>query len=351
VKVGSIPGGAIEWLLVKANQIPVPVIDSFSAMMNAKAILAANELKVFDALAGGPLTARELAARIGASEHGTQDLADALCASGYLAREAERVALTASSRKWLVSSSPSYVGHMLEHINDLWGVWLNLEEAIRKGSPPASNYQDWLGNEDYRRILRRHIVGLRDMARFSAPELLRAVRLPAGARRLLDIGGGHGGYSVAFCKKYAGLTATVFDLEATAEIGRQIVERERMSDRVKFEVGNFLTDELGSGYDAALYFNIIHNYSEAENRRVLAKAAAALKPGGRLIIWDMFKEPGGGRDVQPALMALHMLVASGGTSYLVEDVYGWLADAGFERPTRKETRTAPGLSLILTRKP
>jgi ubiquinone/menaquinone biosynthesis C-methylase UbiE len=351
VKVGSIPGGPIEWLLVKANQIPVPIIDSFSAMMNAKAILAANELGVFDALADGPLSARELASRIGASEQGTQALADALCVSSYLAREDGRVALTPSSRKWLVSSSPAYIGHMLEHINDLWGVWLNLEEAIRKGSPPASNYQDWLSNKDYHRILRRHIVGLRDMAKFSAPELLRAIKLPARARRLLDIGGGHGGYSIALCEKYEKLTATVFDLEATAEIGRKLVEREHMSDRVKFEVGDFLTDDLGSGYDAALYFNIIHNYSEQENRRVLAKAAAALKPGGRLVVWDMFKEPDGERDIQPALMALHMLVASGGTSYLLEDVYSWLGEAGFERFVRKETRTAPGLSLILARKP
>jgi hypothetical protein len=44
-------------------------------------------------------------------------------------------------------------------------------------------------------------------------------------------------------------------------------------------------------------------------------------------------------------------VASGGTSYLIDEVEGWLSDAGFTRPARKTTRTAPGLTLVIARKP
>jgi len=341
----------IERLLVKTNRIPVPLIDSFSAMMNAKAILAANELGLFTALAERPLSASELAAHLKASERGVADLSDALCASGYLEREGAKLRLTAISRKWLVRSSRHYIGNMLEHVNDLWGVWLNLEEAVRKGAPPGVDYQDWLTNEEHQRILRRHIVGLRDMAKLTAPELIRSVKLPASSKRLLDVGGGHGGYSIAFCRRYPHLSATVFDLGPTSSIGREIVEREGMSERVRFQVGDFLSDDLGSGYDAALYFNIFHNYSEEDNRCVLRKAFDALAPGGQIVVWDMFKEPGGERDVLPALMALHMMVASGGTSYLIDEAEEWLSDAGFTRPARKTTRTAPGLTLLIARKP
>lgn len=350
MKVGSKPKGLVEWLLVKANQIPVPLIDSFSAMMNAKAILVANEIGLFNALAQRPLPPRVLAKHLGASVRGISDLADALCANGYLAREGDRVALTDISRKWLVRSSPAYIGNMLEHVNDLWPVWTHLEEAVRTGAAPGSNYQNWLRDKKYRRILERHILGLRDLARFIAPELTLAVRMPRRARRLLDIGGGHGGYSIAFCEKHPSLTATVFDLEPTSEIGREVVDREGMSDRVKFEVGDFLSDDFGSDYDVALYFNIIHNFSEEDNRKVLAKVARALKRGGVLAVWDMFKEPAGARDIQPTLMALHMLVASGGTAYLKETVTGWLREAGFDKVIHKETRTAPGLTIIIARK-
>jgi SAM-dependent methyltransferase len=365
MKVGAIPDGLLERLLVKANQIPLPLVDSFSAMMNAKAILVANEMGLFNALDERPVTVRVLAKHLGASHRGMSDLVDALSASGYLKREGERVELSQVSRKWLVRSSPHYIGNMLEHVNDLWAVWLNLEEAIRKGGPPASNYQDWLKDEGHRTMLRRHILGLRDTARLAAPEVVRLLRLPAAKkaprpaggptdsrpRRLLDIGGGHGGYSIALCEKHTDLTATVFELEATAEIGREIVEREKMSGRVKFQVGDFLSDDFESGYAAALYFNILHNYSEEDNRRVLGKVFDALEPGGVLGVWDMFKEKRGERDVLPALMALHMLVASGGTSYLIEDVCGWLRQIGFRRITRRPTRTLPGLILITAHKP
>lgn len=360
MKVGAIPGGFLEKLLIKTNQIPVPLIDTFSAMMNAKAILAAKEIGLFKSLDQKTASERVLAKHLGMSLRGITDLVDVLCANGYLKRDGNRIALTLMSRKWLAPSSPHYIGNMLEHVNDLWGVWLNLEEAIRIGAPPAANYEDWLKDEKHRQILRRHIEGLRDTARLSAPEVIRIIRLPdlkkaAGAgfasRRLLDVGGGHGGYSIAFCQKCSGLSAEVFDLAATAEIGREIVETEGMSARVKFNVGDFLEDDFDSGYTIALYFNIIHNYSEEDNRRVLKKAFDALEPGGVLAVLDMFKEESGERDMLPALMALHMLVASGGTSYLLEEVTGWLHDSGFRRIASRQTRTLPGLTLITARKP
>jgi ubiquinone/menaquinone biosynthesis C-methylase UbiE len=365
MKVGTKLGGPLEWLLLRLNVIPAPLVDSFSAMMNAKAILAANELGLFNALSGGPLAIAELSRRIGATGQGVERLVDALAASGYLVVKGKRCRLSRVSRKWLVRSSPTYIGHMLEHVNDLWAVWRNLEEAVITGGPPADDYQDWLRSEEYRWMLRRHIVGLRDAARLSAPELLRAVRLP-GAKtaeaaeaapgadselRLLDIGGGHGGYSIAFCEKYSRLTATVFDLEATSEIGREIVEREGMSERVRFQTGDFLSDEFGSGYAAAFYFNILHNYSEADNRRVLDKAYRALKPGGLIAAWDIFKAENGAPALLPALMALHMLVASGGTSYRLEEVDGWLREIGFGSIRHKRMSTLPGFTLVIARKP
>lgn len=360
MKVGTKADGLIEALLLIANQIPTPLLETFSAMMNAKAILAANEIGLFNALAERPLTPHVLAKHLGTSERGMIDLIDVLCASRYLRRDGKRVRLTAMSRKWLTRASPQYIGNMLEHVNDLWAVWLNLEAALRTGVPPAAQYQDWLKDAAYHRILRRHILGLRDLAKFNAPEVTRIVRLPAAksaakagsrSRRLLDIGGGHGGYAMAFCHKYADLTATVFELAATAEIGREIVEREAMSERVQFQIGDFLADDLGADYAAALYFNILHNYGEADNRRVLENVFDALRPGGVLAVWDMFKEPGRARDAQPALMALHMLVASGGTSYLLSEVQRWLDEIGFRRFTQRKLRTLPGSTLIVARKP
>src|SRR5262245_5173489 len=102
MKIEAKADGLLETLLLKANQIPTPLVETFSAMMNAKAILAANEIGLFNALDARPLTPHVLAKHLGTSERGMIDLTDAMCANGYLARTGKRVQLTALSRKWLV---------------------------------------------------------------------------------------------------------------------------------------------------------------------------------------------------------------------------------------------------------
>jgi hypothetical protein len=77
----------------------------------------------------------------------------------------------------------------------------------------------------------------------------------------------------------------------------------------------------------------------------------AMNSGGVLAVWDMFTERDVRPEVQPALMALHMLVSSGGTSYLIEDVTRWLVEAGFEKTVVRRTRTSPGLILVTCVKP
>ena len=346
MKVGAKPANPLEWLLFKTDQVPLPLVDTFLAMMNAKAILAANELGIFETLADGGKTAEQIASATGVAIRGTSDLLEALCANGYIEKAGGHFELTSTASKWLVGSSPLFVGHMLQHINDLWPIWSNLEAAIRQGRPPASDYQDWLRNPKYREMLRRHILGLSDMVQLTAPELVRRIRISKDAKSLLDVGGGHGGYSVAFCQKHADLKATVFELEATAKIGKNIVAASGMSDRVEFRTGDFLNDDLGNEYDLALYFNIVHNFGESENRTMFRRIFDAMTNGGVLAVWDMFTSQDEQAEVQPALMALHMLVSSGGTSYPAAEVREWLVDAGFDKTVLRKTRTAPGLSLI-----
>src|SRR5437762_687641 len=56
--------------------------------------------------------------------------------------------------------------------------------------------------------------GMRAQATFAVPEVARRTPVPRGARDMLDIGGSHGYFSVALCRRHAGLRATVLDLPA-----------------------------------------------------------------------------------------------------------------------------------------
>lgn len=102
-----------------------------------------------------------------------------------------------------------------------------------------------------------------------------------GARRLLDLGGGHGLYSIAFAQKYRGLKVTLFDLPHIVALAERFVRRFGMENRINLVGGNFLTDDIGSGFDAVLCANILHG---DKREAVLPKVRRALNPGGRLIV-------------------------------------------------------------------
>jgi len=130
----------------------------------------------------------------------------------------------------------------------------------------------------------------------SGDDVVAKVKLPPGARRLLDVDGGHGLYSIRFCRRHPRLMATVFDLPQALDAARQTIVAERMTDRVSVQRGNFAHDDLGSGYDVGQL------------------------PG---------KAMGPVAEAVARLQALNMLNAAASQAYAFEDIPGWLAAAGF----------------------
>jgi 2-polyprenyl-3-methyl-5-hydroxy-6-metoxy-1,4-benzoquinol methylase len=109
--------------------------------------------------------------------------------------------------------------------------------------------------------------------------------VPKTARSLLDIGGSHGFYSVALCRRYAGLTATILELPEAIPTAAEILAREGMADLVVHVAGNVLEDDLGVGaYDAVLIANLVHHFDAGQNFDLAQKVARALRPGGVLLV-------------------------------------------------------------------
>ncbi|PRC49425.1 methyltransferase type 12, partial [Mycobacterium sp. ITM-2017-0098] len=125
-------------------------------------------------------------------------------------------------------------------------------------------------------------------------------------RSLLDIGGGHGWYSAQLCRRYPRLTATVFDLPGSAAIGREIIAGAGMADRVVHRDGDATTDDLGTGYDAVLCFNLLHHMTAEQTVHLFGRIHTALAPGGTLAVMDAFAEPGRRTSAQANVLGLFM---------------------------------------------
>ena len=156
-----------------------------------------------------------------------------------------------------------------------------------------------------------------------AVETARAVADRHAPGRALDLGGGHGRYAAELAER--GWEVTIFDRAGIVELAR-----ERHADRFGYLAGDFLREDLGGPYEAILLSNIVHGLSDDEIDGLLPRMRAALRPGGLLVLKDMFFDDTGVGPRVPALFGVTMLMyTEGGRSYGVAELRPRLADAGF----------------------
>ena len=174
-----------------------------------------------------------------------------------------------------------------------------------------------------------------------------AVSVPDDTTRLVDIGGGHGLYTIKLCQRHANLTATIFDLQGAVEAIDDEISAE-LEGRVSTKAGDYRTDDFGDGYDLALLFNVIHAHDPTENTALFKRVADSLAPNGRIVVLDQW-EGSGRTPVSRAglrFVALTYLTTLSATVYAHEEVTSWLREAGFAEINRKSVGPLSGLALI-----
>ncbi len=168
-----------------------------------------------------------------------------------------------------------------------------------------------------------------------ASRALSAVYDFAPHRRLLDIGGGIGSWSVAVANAYGHMTATVVDLPAVLSLTRQRVAEHGLSERISAVACDVMTGTLPEGHDAVLLANLVHYFSPEQNLTLLRRIRAAVDAGTRLLAADFWTDPTHTRPVMAALMAGEFAaVLENGDVYSVEEAEGWFASTGWRLVTQ-----------------
>jgi len=338
MKVGVIPENILERVALAVGVVPRPMFDTHVAMMLARTIMAATKLGVFEVLASRPLTAHKVAAQCGTDPRATEKLLTALAGSGYVRAEHGRYALAPVARKWLLTDSPqSLRDKMLNQFTE-WEWIEGYEEFAGSGTP--LDIHESMSDDEWGLYQR----SMRALASSSASEVARRTPVPKGARDMLDIGGSHGYYSVAICRRHPGLRAVILDLPEAVKHAEPILVREGMGDRVTHRAGNALTDDLGTqAWDLVFIANLVHHFDERANRDLVRRIARALRPGGILVIQDFIRlqQPGEGGQVG-ALNELYFALTSQSGTWSLAEITGWQQEAGLvpRRPLR--LLTLPG---------
>ena len=298
------------------------LLDLARAFQEARLLLTGAELDLFTLLAPGPLPAEALAERLEADLPALTILLDALAAMGLLVKREESYQTEPSVRDMLASDSPGSILPMILHCAHLWGRWGELTALVARPRAEGITEEDKL----------RSFIGAMHVV--AAPQAERIVALvdPGPARRLLDVGGASGTYTLAFLSASPEMRATLFDRPPVVGLARERLQEEGMLDRVDLVAGDFYRDPLPGGHDLVFLSAIIHQNTPAENVELFRKSFAALEPGGRIVVRDHVLSPDRTLPRRAALFAVNMLAAeNGGNSYTFEEIQAALAEVGFAR--------------------
>lgn len=319
------------------------IVETSAAFQKSRILLTALELGVFDALGDRSLTGERVAEAIGAEPKATERFLNAVCAFGLLVKRGNLFRNSPLSARRLVKGKPGYMAE-LRHKANTWGAWSLMTDSVRAGVSPLASKVGHVGRmriDDF--IAMMHEQGLRQ-----SPSVVSSIDLK-GVRRVLDVGAGSGVYSMAFARARGGIRVTAFDLPRVKMLIEKYVAEAGLAARVTPAGGNYLADDLGSGFDLVFLSSVVHTNPPADNIKLIRKCHAALAPGGRLVVQDFILDSTRTRPVVSALFTLTMLIATkAGDTYTRDEIKGWMREAGFSGFMIKDLPS--GKSLIIGRK-
>ncbi len=316
----------------KAGTLPDRLDQMIRGYMPSRCILTALELDIFTAIGEGA-NAEQIGARIHANARAAEMLLNALVALGLITKSGDVYSNTPESVRFFVPDSKDNHRNGLLHTVNIWHRWSTLTDAVRHGTcipiDPRIHARDsgpeWTVN---------FIAGMDRNAKARAPLVVQALGT-AGVRRILDLGGGSGAYSIAFAKASSDVRCEILDVPEVVPLTTEYVNKAGVSAQVSLRSGDMLRDDLGSGYDIIMLNAICHMFSEQQNQQLFRRARQALAPNGRLVVQDFILNSNKTGPLHAALFSLNMLVATDhGASYNETEYSCWMKNAGFTEISR-----------------
>ena len=309
-----------------------------TALAASAAVEAASALGVLARLDDGPVTPAVLAADCAMGERDAGLLLTALTGLGLVESTGdESYRATLPDLVSLVSLLPR---------------WQGLGEVLRRGHPVVTADTRAGAEAQYGDDAEAHYGD--DIERYldvmSAPAAeLAADHLASTGLCILDLGAGAAPWSLAIARRDPTCRVRAVDLPAVLPATRRAVSACGLESQFDFLAGDLFAVDWGSPvYDLAILGNICQLFDETTNRRLLARASEALRPGGRLAILDVLPHEGMDGPLPVVLYALGLLMRTpSGRVYPFSTYVSWLREAGYESIERFDLSTASPIALIV----
>ena len=156
------------------------------------------------------------------------------------------------------------------------------------------------------------------------------------ARKLLDIGGGHGAFLAEVAARHPRLDLALFDLPSVATAAKAVLAA-KGHNKVAVTGGSFRDDPLPAGADVISLVRILHDHDDSVVTALLAKIANVLPRGGTLLIAEPMAGTRGAEAMGDAYFGLYLWAMGSGRPRTAEAYRVMLQAAGFSRIVERRT--------------
>ena len=283
------------------SQLPPPlqIVDYVCGAMKAQALHACADLGIADLLKDGPKSTVQLAQATGTDYTNLSRLLRVLVAMEILDESAPGLFQATPLSRYLQSEQSLYHLAMMTGSGWVWKVQEGTEGtgySLRSGQPAF----DHLFGMDVWSYLKEHPAeaahfhrAMSSTASIADEPISRALseNYDLAEGTFIDVGGGIGNVLIALLRRNPGLRVVLFEREEVIESAREQMARVGLTGRCEFVAGDFF-EEVPSGGDYYFLRQIIKDWSDEQDVRILHNCQRAMKPGGRILVAEQVLAPG-----------------------------------------------------------
>ena len=319
-------------------------------------LLVADDLGVLVSIADVAGSADEVASRLGLNCRVLRSVLALLAALGYLVPRQGRYHVTDAARQHLLPSSPLYWGGVWASMRKGNALCEQLQEALTTPDPDEEIPQGQ-GDRNVDGWASGHLSAeaamsmTRYMHSHSAAAAIAVAQsgLFGATRRMLDVGGCSGVFSIALAERHPGLRCTIMDLPAVCALTPDYLKERGLADRIDTYAADMFRDPWPLGYDTVFFSDIFHDWRPVTCLGLARRAFAALPPGGTIDLHEMLLNDDGAGPRTAAAFSVLMALGTQGQQFTFGQLESLLTEAGFA--DIECWSTSPLFSIVRGRKP
>jgi len=285
------------------------------AFMGSKALFAALEIELFAKLSSDmPISFDDLKGKLpNVQPRKLETLLTALCSIGLVERSSSGLYSNPQAvEAFLSKRKPAYdFGDYLRFQIDkqMYPFMQHLSENVagKESKQSFADYSEWMADEEEARLYTesQHAGSVGPAKTLSKREGGKLETY----RKMLDVGGGSGGFALTLAKMYPELSLTVLDFDNVVQVGREYADKAgEIGKRVSFMGGNALESDFPQEQDGVLMSYLSSSVGEPSLIELYRKAYEATKPGGSIFIHDFMVDDERTGPPLAALWALQHMV-------------------------------------------